>query len=123
MIILSWIKMQTFAAFTCSLVLTWGVCSEFQGVLQMKRLSQSLQRELPRLLFRYHDHEAVKVDDLRLEPCHSAEQSARLTSETIGDESFVRQLGVDCDTLAQLLADFSERDRECQDIPYGMKFI
>eukprot|EP00434_Breviolum_minutum_P041633 symbB.v1.2.037037.t1/scaffold5364.1/size27975/2 len=82
--LVAWIKMQILAALSCNTLLIWGLFSGVRRALQMK------------ILFRYNDHEVVKVDDM-------------LSSETVGTESFVRQLGVDSDTLAQLLANIRQR--------------
>ncbi|CAK9037185.1 unnamed protein product [Durusdinium trenchii] len=88
-ITLAWIKMQPFAALACSAILFWGLVSGAKGALQMK------------IAFRYRDHEAVKVDDM-------------LSSDTVGTEAFVKQLGVDCDTLAQLLVNIRQRRHDAK---------
>eukprot|EP00913_Durusdinium_trenchii_P018461 g17343.t1 len=61
------------------------------------------------IAFRYRDHEAVKVDDM-------------LSSDTVGTEAFVKQLGVDCDTLAQLLVNIRQRRHDAK-LPPADNFL
>ncbi|CAE7663099.1 unnamed protein product [Symbiodinium sp. CCMP2456] len=83
-LVLAWLKMQPVTAALCTAVVLYGVASGVKVSLHVQNL------------FQYKETESGKVDDV-------------LSSETVGPESFVRQLGVDSDTLIQLLAKIRRR--------------
>ncbi|CAE7587958.1 unnamed protein product [Symbiodinium microadriaticum] len=83
-LVLAWLKMQPVTAALCTAVVLYGVASGVKVTLHVQNL------------FQYKETESGKVDDV-------------LSSETVGPESFVRQLGVDSDTLIQLLAKIRRR--------------
>eukprot|EP00931_Biecheleriopsis_adriatica_P123854 TRINITY_DN98938_c0_g1_i1.p1 TRINITY_DN98938_c0_g1~~TRINITY_DN98938_c0_g1_i1.p1 ORF type:complete len:234 (-),score=21.15 TRINITY_DN98938_c0_g1_i1:67-744(-) len=85
-IILSWIKMHPLAALSCTLVVVWGTYTGARHICLFKKL------------FQFGEESSVRLDDV-------------LNSDTVGPESFVRQLGVDSDTLVQLLGNIDPRRR------------